>query len=166
MRQSYGGGNSGHASYVMVRMSLKADARVADFDTVMFEMQRDTSAYGRWCARQGKDAAGLYAMYLGYDALKARDGYNCDFYNRGGGSYGRVTKPGSGADDWRSGFVIVLNRSAVRVSSKNYVGDSYVRSAPQGNDPPPLPYSGTRPRTQAQPQHVGTTDAAGLTKEP
>ena len=79
-------------------VTLKADARVAEYDA-LYAKQRNETDYDV----RNLDV-GQYAVYLGYDALRKSN------------AYANSVTAGS-KDDWTSGFLIVLNRSAVRVSS-------------------------------------------------
>lgn len=153
-RSTYASGGSG----VMIRMSLKSDARVAEFEALKKAMRASTEPEVRQMAQMGDAGVGHFAVYMGYDAIKVGNAYRHGGYG-GGGKH-------AAADDWGAGFMVVLNRSAVRVSSKNYVPNSQLGSAPAGQDPPPLSMSNARPRHPRGAKHQGQTDARTVTKEP
>jgi hypothetical protein len=124
----------------LMRMTLKPDARIAEYNELQAEKRRESDP-----ALQNLDA-GQYAIYKGYDAVRVANQYQ----TRAGGHT---------ANDWKQGFVVVLNRSAVRVSSKTYVPPSEVARAPAGADPPPRTYSQARHVMKAtSAKHAGGVD--------
>jgi hypothetical protein len=105
--QSYAAGTHG----VVIRMTLKADARVIEHDVLMREMRADSDPNVRQLLRHvSSDAAlGHYAVMKGYDAIRKSHGYQS--------SHGKAS-----GESWDDGFLIIVNRSAVRVSETNYGG--------------------------------------------
>lgn len=107
--KSYARGHGG----IVLRMTLKADARVADFNSLEKALQDDRSPFATALKANGFDV-GVYAAYLGYDAIKVHGAY------RHAGYHSHTKINGKSPDDWTGGFMVVLNRSAVRVSETNY----------------------------------------------
>lgn len=143
------------ASGVTLRMTLKADARVADFNQLYNDMRSSRDPLVQKFSAMGSEGVGHYAIYLGYDAIKVRNGYQ----------YGGYGSRGTDADDWGAGFLTVLNRSAVRVSEKNYYNDQYASSLPPGPNPPPIKISSASLKQRRGAKHQGTTDLRP-TREP
>ena len=129
---SYGGGSNG----VMVRMTIKPDARVVEYDVILREMQADNSPAARALKNQryASYAVGHYAVMKGYDIIRKSHGYQS--------SHSR-----SGSNNWDDGFVVIVNRSAVRISEKNYVPAGPNKKA--GNSPPPLLISQAKHRMKS-----------------
>jgi hypothetical protein len=129
-QNAYGGGQHGRSDGVVLRMTIKADAKVGEFDMLHAAMRREASSNPAVAAmsQMGSSGVGHYAVYKGYDAIRKSGGY-------------ANSRKGN---DWDGGFLVILNRSAIRVSSKNYVHDRFVRTAPAGNDPPPISFSRMR----------------------
>jgi hypothetical protein len=128
-QKNYGAGSTG----VMLRMTIKADARVAEFDELYTAMRADRDPVVRKMAAMGKRGVGHYAIYKGYDVIRKSGAY----------------RSGKRGNNWQGGFLVILNRSAMRVSDKNYAPDAYVSRAPSGSNPPPVPYSKMRNRMNA-----------------
>lgn len=122
----YAGGNHSNSG-VVTRMTIKADARVGEFDMLYKEMRREanTNPAVREMERLGNAGVGHYAVYKGYDMIRGSNGY----MNRHGSK--------TTGDDWKGGFIIILNRSAIRISENNFVAPSRIASAPGGKNPPP-----------------------------
>lgn len=133
VKQSYGSGSNA----VMVRLTIKPDARVIEWDTLMAAYRADHSADALALKRKVSEraAVGQYAVLLGYDIIRKSHGYQ--------NSHG-VRAGAKGARSWDDGFCVILNRSAVRISEKNYVPDSNASRAPAGASPPPMTMSQAR----------------------
>ena len=64
----------------------------------------------------------------------------------------------TGSNDWDHGFLVILNRSAVRISEKNYVPNGMQRIAPAGANPPPLTMADARHKMTAAAKHSTDVD--------
>jgi len=131
---SYARGGGG----VQIRMTMKADARIVDHDAIQRAYQSDQTPVAKALRAKfgmhSSNALGHYAVILGYDAIRKTH------------PYGHGTTK---SDDWGHGFMVILNRSAMRVSEKNYVQAAQVRSAPAAA-PPPLTFNDARHRMNSR----------------
>jgi hypothetical protein len=140
---AYGGGPNG----VLVRMTIKADARVVEYDELVSKLRNDNSpeATAIRGASYGYGDVGLYAVLLGYDVIRKSHGYQ--------GSHSAAN-----ADNWDDGFVVIVNRSAVRISEKNYVPDSNPRAKAGANPPPKRISQATHRMRSKQAKHEAGVD--------
>jgi hypothetical protein len=128
-----------------MRMTLKADARVIEYDSLLAEQRRiarSTTATPLEKTIAAQDPSHL-ATYMGYDAIRKSNAYNA-------GS----SKP----DDYEYGFLVVLNRTAVRVSNQTRVPNRQA-GKPQSNGQTTLPFSSAKHgQSSKKNKHPNSTD--------